>query len=826
MIKKYIFYILLTFLFITGCFRTIVSNKGTIVILINWPVSVLKREIPKESEKIEIKLYMNDKEVRNAEVKKEKSQSKVTFENLKLGKYKIYAVAYKDDLKLAEGETEFEIKEGENSVKLNLNSLNTAPSKPILKYPIENYVYPISNIDLIWENSYDEQGDIIFYEILSGESIDNLYSAIKDITLSNYSKIFEDNKKYFWKIKAYDKKENGETESSISYFYIETDYSLKVKRGNYVNNTKIEILLKTEGRTKYKTSNDGKIWTEWKDIVIQGEHELNSGDGEKKIYTVFLENIGKESGIYCVKTVLDTVKPYGSINIKNIDRENLKLNVILSGYDNNGILKMVFSNDKVNWSSEENFEMEKAIEIKETDKEIFVKFIDIAGNESDIYGVIIPEEIKTLNILSHEPLKEDTDVIENITVKINFDKDIDENDLNINNVYISKGTDKIAINPRFSDDNKKEILLPLNMGQKYDYGGYYTVTVKKELKAKTGEQMYSDYSWNFRIIAKNYYSDIALGNNGDIYANSVKGVLYSLDKNGNKNWTKIIGENIYTTPSFYNDKIYITTLNGKVYSLDNNGNIKWKSVLKNGVKILSKPLVDISENVFAVNFDGELYALDKDGKKLWSYITGGVPFYTNPIKDDFETIYITTTGTIWGIEDNGKNYKMQYDNIEGQILISRITLDKNGNMYVGDSKGNLYVIDSEAKLKYKYKAENQINSTPLIDTEMNVYFGCDSGKVYKLDKNGELKWDFSTKGKIYSRISEDSKGDIYISSSDSYLYKLSNQGEEIWRYYAAEEIYSTPIIDEKNERIYILTLSEKIHAITNNGEKLWIEELK
>ncbi|WP_242661213.1 PQQ-binding-like beta-propeller repeat protein [Flavobacterium johnsoniae] len=87
-----------------------------------------------------------------------------------------------------------------------------------------------------------------------------------------------------------------------------------------------------------------------------------------------------------------------------------------------------------------------------------------------------------------------------------------------------------------------------------------------------------------------------------------------------------------------------------------------------------------------------------------------------------------------------------------------------------------------ASLKWKFKTEGRIFSSPIAQNGI-VYIGSEDGFLYAVDeKTGNEKWKFKTNGAIHSSPSISEKT-IYFGSFDGYYYAVNIQtGKEIWKF--------------------------------------------
>ncbi|MBN3040308.1 MAG: PQQ-binding-like beta-propeller repeat protein [Candidatus Omnitrophica bacterium] len=103
-------------------------------------------------------------------------------------------------------------------------------------------------------------------------------------------------------------------------------------------------------------------------------------------------------------------------------------------------------------------------------------------------------------------------------------------------------------------------------------------------------------------------------------------------------------------------------------------------------------------------------------------------------------------------------------------------------------------------LKWKYKTEDKIASTPAV-VEEKVFFGSRDKNFYCLNAaSGSLLWKFESGGLIDSSPAV-AEGKVYFSSQDGYLYCLNaDNGNLIYKYKTGGQDSSSPLLSQ--DRIF------------------------
>jgi outer membrane protein assembly factor BamB len=158
-----------------------------------------------------------------------------------------------------------------------------------------------------------------------------------------------------------------------------------------------------------------------------------------------------------------------------------------------------------------------------------------------------------------------------------------------------------------------------------------------------------------------------------------------------------------------------------------------------------------------------------------------------------------------------------------------------------------YAVYPDGSLKWKYKLDGWIWSTPAIGDDGTIYVGDGFGhKLQAINPNGTRKWKFSAGGTIYSSkgdiiavnpngtekwryttdywiVSDPAIGDdgtIYIGSCDDYLYAMYPNGTLRWRFKTGDWVKAHPSIADDGT-IYFGSFDGHLYALYQNGTMKW-----
>lgn len=278
----------------------------------------------------------------------------------------------------------------------------------------------------------------------------------------------------------------------------------------------------------------------------------------------------------------------------------------------------------------------------------------------------------------------------------------------------------------------------------------------------------------------------------------------SLEKTTLKPTVKKTDGLIWGTAVFDVSGFYVGSADKRLYYFDNNLNQKWNYQIFDRADSLidSASLITNDGQVIIPGGDGYLHSVDKtSGLKNWVFKADGA--------DD-------------GTHQSG----VIVNSFEGNV-----TQGPDQTIYAGSDNGYMYALNLDGTLKWKFRTDMMIWSSPAFDKENNwMVFGSLDNYVYLLNpQTGELLDKFKAKGEVKSSPTisyKNGKAFIYIGSSSGRFYKFEvvtkRKGLKLkkkWSFKAGAEVYSSPVFF--NGRVYFGSLDGKMYALNENGKLAW-----
>jgi outer membrane protein assembly factor BamB len=232
------------------------------------------------------------------------------------------------------------------------------------------------------------------------------------------------------------------------------------------------------------------------------------------------------------------------------------------------------------------------------------------------------------------------------------------------------------------------------------------------------------------------------------------------------------------------DRIFVGSLDGYLNCLNKtNGEIIWRKKIEDQPEwwgVSSSPLI-YNSTVYVVTFsDGTLHAFDFEGNEKWNFSTGRSPYYTSPAVYNGKIYFIGKKGggmAVYSLDESGS---LLWSAEIGETKSSPSVAD---GLVVIPSESILYVINaSYGNVIWAAPVEGTM-SAPAIAYE-KIFVGTKDGYLYCFDKNGALKWAFKANGKIDSSPAY-ADGVLYFATNvrNGTIYALNaTNGELMWSY--------------------------------------------
>jgi len=305
-----------------------------------------------------------------------------------------------------------------------------------------------------------------------------------------------------------------------------------------------------------------------------------------------------------------------------------------------------------------------------------------------------------------------------------------------------------------------------------------------------------------------------------IQANAVDGVVAYNRESGQTQWRLNITNGAEAGAALIKDRLFIGASDGFFYSISaKDGHVLW--TFPTHTENVAEPLLDTANGVvYFLSGANVVYALDAEsGRQLWLYsrqdnsnfsIRGG----SKPALKDGNLFVGFSDGALVSL--NAKTGNLQWEiqlnkNKKFRDVDSSPVIDGD-QIYVSGYDDKLYCINAQkGDVLWKFDGGGYYAVTLYND---KIFYSTTSGEVMALQKNnGQKIWSYKIKDGIGTQA-QVYKGLVVFGESQGYLRFLdANTGKPMASFDPGRGIMSTPMVDEKNSRVYFISGEANVYAM-------------
>lgn len=267
-------------------------------------------------------------------------------------------------------------------------------------------------------------------------------------------------------------------------------------------------------------------------------------------------------------------------------------------------------------------------------------------------------------------------------------------------------------------------------------------------------------------------------------------------------------------------RIWITLNNNRIYYITPD---RKKAVLVMESESITNTAVDILDNLWYATTDKVYFWNDSVSRFDEVNLSDtNINDITEIISSRDGIIYIVTRNRgLYQIKDKRSKPTLFFDDESFRTdNIYRVILDSDNSVWLGCHKsGLLHLTSNPFKFRFKEITQSISNLTTCIteDNIGNIWVSTHDGEIFCFTPDMKIIRAFDT-GKCISGITIDHEGIIWAVSPNGDLYKFNKSGGLISNDKIADGIYLTKVLEGKDRRIYIATLSKGLIQIDVNGK--------
>jgi len=340
--------------------------------------------------------------------------------------------------------------------------------------------------------------------------------------------------------------------------------------------------------------------------------------------------------------------------------------------------------------------------------------------------------------------------------------------------------------------------------------------------------------WSYTTTGE-IYSSPAVDLDGVIYVgvndDTADGIndnkVIAVNPDGTLKWETEVGDWVDSSPALSPDGVlYIGSWNGFLYALDmDTGAEIWK--FESFGVIDGSPAISKDGTIYFGNGENALYAINPDGTPAWTIGFGQNSGNADPfLFDDWVDASPTLdkAGNVWVGDLFGNFSQIAPNKTElwtvdfGFGISASPAIAEDGTIYIADDDGFVIAVTpGVAAPKWAFNTgPTGIESSPVIGPDGTVYIGTSSDRVYAFDgQTGAVKagWPFTEPGDVvYSSPAIAEDGTVYVGSGDKKLYAISSNGAKLWSFETGGFVDSSPAVGGDGT-VYVGSTDGKLYAI-------------
>ncbi len=301
----------------------------------------------------------------------------------------------------------------------------------------------------------------------------------------------------------------------------------------------------------------------------------------------------------------------------------------------------------------------------------------------------------------------------------------------------------------------EEQATPLRNAPAVDAGGRVFLQIRDRLVALIEEDKKPKVLWQYAIGTR-APGPVVLGPQDTLRLHCCDGYLHCLDAlTGKQVWPPAaVGDPLgYAAPVIERDgSTFISAAEGGLVRVDSQGRVQKPQFFRSRKKFDS-PAVILDSVLYVASQLGYMFAIDITGEHgVSNWRQGADHGYVGivrsaPLVTPEKVIVVAGQDEcLYGVSTSGLlAWKTQ---LQGQILGSPVA-DRHGHFYVGlsqaprgiEPRGTLACVDGNShKVRWEYRTDAPVESTPVIGDDDVIYFGDNAGVVHAVDFSGKSQW--------------------------------------------------------------------------------------
>ena len=233
-------------------------------------------------------------------------------------------------------------------------------------------------------------------------------------------------------------------------------------------------------------------------------------------------------------------------------------------------------------------------------------------------------------------------------------------------------------------------------------------------------------------------------------------------------------------------------------------------------------------SLYAVSSNDAVYRYNESLLQYYTLQVGGEINSASTITNDHKVYIASSNNNLYSFNSSGVS-NPNWPRPMGSELTASVTLDSDGNLYLGTNNGIFQAVTENNESIWSYNCGSPIYSSAVITQNNRLIICTYDGRIICFNlstinyETPSFDWLLPTGSQIKSSPAIDDMGFIYVTTTDGKLLKINDQGsssEISWQIDIQQEIEASPILDGSGN-IMIVSAEGSINKISPEGEILW-----
>lgn len=301
-----------------------------------------------------------------------------------------------------------------------------------------------------------------------------------------------------------------------------------------------------------------------------------------------------------------------------------------------------------------------------------------------------------------------------------------------------------------------------------------------------------------------------------LYAASLDGALYALDRGGTIRWKVDLGDRAYATPHVTSDGTILAGSDAKkIFAIAPDGTVRWR--LEIGGEV-DTGFAELPGGAVAVAAGREVLAI-KNGDVVWRFAAKNKIFTAPAVTAEGVVVVGSQDHRVYGLD--ARTGARVFATDLGADVDGAAAIGDDGAVFVGTDGGEIVRLDARGAIVWRAPVGGFVRGALSVARSGDVLAGVygPTPRMVRVAPSGEVRSGFAIPGTgarefgVHGGALEDAAGALYFGAQDDALYALEPDGRLRFRFEAMGDI-DAPITLLADGHLVFATDEGTVYALT------------